>query len=387
MGTINQGVSLFDEPQNIINTNNTNTLGFFFSFPNHTLSSSSSPSSLVSPFLGHHSFNSFIHNNSPSFVTHPRDPINPMVNLPETLISVSSLASSKQRHDHDGIVNLDQHRLTGEISSQRPSLNPCHIPNYPPKGVQRPNGRDVKSVVAKTRTRVAGSTAVPPLPPSYERLVVAWSSQAGYEYNKKNNHTSEIDVDHNIDHDGCDGDGGNDDDDHQHHETRRHKINTSPLGIMSTLKMKKPKTRKKVREPRFCFKTLSDVDVLDDGYRWRKYGQKVVKNTQHPRSYYRCTQEKCRVKKRVERLADDPRMVITTYEGRHLHSPSNHLDDDPLSSSHHSSLSNFFWIIYVNVSGGWRRLARSDYLMVLDSHGLLKELTLAHQRQFFSMAR
>jgi hypothetical protein len=38
-----------------------------------------------------------------------------------------------------------------------------------------------------------------------------------------------------------------------------------------------------VREPRFCFKTMSDVDVLDDGYKWRKYGQKVVKNTQHPR--------------------------------------------------------------------------------------------------------
>ncbi|WZZ49292.1 hypothetical protein YC2023_049399 [Brassica napus] len=38
-------------------------------------------------------------------------------------------------------------------------------------GIQRPNGRDVKSIVAKARTRVAGSTAVPPLPPSYERLV------------------------------------------------------------------------------------------------------------------------------------------------------------------------------------------------------------------------
>ncbi|WZZ40227.1 hypothetical protein YC2023_036486 [Brassica napus] len=35
-----------------------------------------------------------------------------------------------------------------------------------PKGVQRPNRRDVKSVVAKARTRVAGSTAVLPLPPS-----------------------------------------------------------------------------------------------------------------------------------------------------------------------------------------------------------------------------
>ncbi|KAJ4905655.1 Uncharacterized protein Rs2_09313 [Raphanus sativus] len=46
-----------------------------------------------------------------------------------------------------------------------------HIPNYPLKRVQRPNGRDVKSVVAKARTQVAGSTAIPPLPPSYEHLV------------------------------------------------------------------------------------------------------------------------------------------------------------------------------------------------------------------------
>lgn len=49
------------------------------------------------------------------------------------------------------------------------------------------------------------------------------------------------------------------------------------------MKMKKVKARRKVREPRFCFKTMSEIDVLDDGYKWRKYGQKVVKNTQHPR--------------------------------------------------------------------------------------------------------
>ncbi|OMO83716.1 DNA-binding WRKY [Corchorus olitorius] len=54
------------------------------------------------------------------------------------------------------------------------------------------------------------------------------------------------------------------------------------LGV-SAMKMKRIKARRKVREPRFCFKTMSDVDVLDDGYKWRKYGQKVVKNTQHPR--------------------------------------------------------------------------------------------------------
>ncbi|XP_045823528.1 probable WRKY transcription factor 13 isoform X2 [Trifolium pratense] len=123
-------------------------------------------------------------------------------------------------------------------------------------------------------------------------------------------------------------------DDHHHHHHNNHHI-----GVSSTIKMKKMKGRRKVREPRFCFKTMSDVDVLDDGYKWRKYGQKVVKNTQHPRSYYRCTQDNCRVKKRVERLAEDPRMVITTYEGRHAHSPSNELED----SQTHSELTNFFW--------------------------------------------
>ncbi|RWR81009.1 WRKY family transcription factor [Cinnamomum micranthum f. kanehirae] len=92
----------------------------------------------------------------------------------------------------------------------------------------------------------------------------------------------------------------------------------------------KVKVRRKLREPRFCFQTRSEVDVLDDGYKWRKYGQKVVKNSLHPRSYYRCTHTNCRVKKRVERLSEDCRMVITTYEGRHTHSPC----DDSQSSEH-----------------------------------------------------
>ncbi|KAJ4845416.1 hypothetical protein Tsubulata_043355 [Turnera subulata] len=120
---------------------------------------------------------------------------------------------------------------------------------------------------------------------------------------------------------------------------KRSDIGDDHLGV-SAVKMKKIKARRKVREPRFCFKTLSDVDVLDDGYKWRKYGQKVVKNTQHPRSYYRCTQDNCRVKKRVERLAEDPRMVITTYEGRHAHSPSHDLEDSQTPSS---QLNNFFF--------------------------------------------
>ncbi|XP_042399960.1 WRKY transcription factor 23-like [Zingiber officinale] len=87
---------------------------------------------------------------------------------------------------------------------------------------------------------------------------------------------------------------------------------------------KKPKKRgeKRQREPSFAFITKSEVDHLEDGYRWRKYGQKSVKNSPFPRSYYRCTTQKCQVRKRVERSYQNPSTVITTYEGKHTHASS-----------------------------------------------------------------
>ncbi|KAL8550268.1 hypothetical protein ACS0TY_008910 [Phlomoides rotata] len=74
-----------------------------------------------------------------------------------------------------------------------------------------------------------------------------------------------------------------------------------------------------VTEPRIIVQTTSEVDLLDDGYRWRKYGQKVVKGNPYPRSYYKCTSAGCNVRKHVERAATDPKAVITTYEGKHNH--------------------------------------------------------------------
>ncbi|KAJ8483550.1 hypothetical protein OPV22_016035 [Ensete ventricosum] len=76
---------------------------------------------------------------------------------------------------------------------------------------------------------------------------------------------------------------------------------------------------KKVGRPRFAFQTKSPNDILDDGYRWRKYGQKAVKNSAYPRSYYRCTHHTCNVKKQVQRLSKDTGIVVTTYEGIHNH--------------------------------------------------------------------
>ncbi|KAK8592867.1 hypothetical protein V6N12_044960 [Hibiscus sabdariffa] len=79
-------------------------------------------------------------------------------------------------------------------------------------------------------------------------------------------------------------------------------------------------SHKTVTEPKIIVQTRSEVDLLDDGYRWRKYGQKVVKgNPQYPRSYYKCTDTGCNVRKHVERASTDPKAVITTYDGKHNH--------------------------------------------------------------------
>lgn len=42
----------------------------------------------------------------------------------------------------------------------------------------------------------------------------------------------------------------------------------------------------KKKEQKIIFETRSEVDLIDDGFRWRKYGQKSVKGNPHPRYNY-----------------------------------------------------------------------------------------------------
>ncbi|KAK1257032.1 putative WRKY transcription factor 51 [Acorus gramineus] len=91
---------------------------------------------------------------------------------------------------------------------------------------------------------------------------------------------------------------------------------------------------------KIAFRTKSEVEILEDGYKWRKYGKKSVKNSPNPRmvvmyrNYYRCSAEGCNVKKRVERDREDNSYVITTYDGVHNHISPGLVYYDPINASY-----------------------------------------------------
>nr|QRX38929.1 transcription factor WRKY32 [Lilium regale] len=58
----------------------------------------------------------------------------------------------------------------------------------------------------------------------------------------------------------------------------------------------------------------------DDGYSWRKYGQKEILGAKHPRGYYRCTHRNtrgCLATKQVQRSDQNPSILDITYRGDH----------------------------------------------------------------------
>ncbi|KAF8033757.1 hypothetical protein BT93_C0119 [Corymbia citriodora subsp. variegata] len=73
------------------------------------------------------------------------------------------------------------------------------------------------------------------------------------------------------------------------------------------------------KKPKYVVHAAGDVGISADGYRWRKYGQKMVKGNPYPRNYYRCTSAGCPVRKQVETAIDNASAVKITYKGIHDH--------------------------------------------------------------------
>ncbi|KAL9228865.1 hypothetical protein vseg_004399 [Gypsophila vaccaria] len=77
-------------------------------------------------------------------------------------------------------------------------------------------------------------------------------------------------------------------------------------------------------------KTISGLEgPLNDGFSWRKYGQKQILSTKYPRNYYRCTHRHtkgCSATKQVQQSDNSPSIYQVMYKGEHTCQPSPNLE-------------------------------------------------------------
>ncbi|XWS61715.1 hypothetical protein CRYUN_Cryun07bG0149800 [Craigia yunnanensis] len=82
----------------------------------------------------------------------------------------------------------------------------------------------------------------------------------------------------------------------------------------------KPKRSSRKNQQNRVVKHVTADGLPPDIWAWRKYGQKPIKGSPYPRSYYRCSSSKgCLARKQVERSCSDPRIFIITYTAEHSH--------------------------------------------------------------------
>ncbi|CAN4077653.1 unnamed protein product [Withania somnifera] len=82
-----------------------------------------------------------------------------------------------------------------------------------------------------------------------------------------------------------------------------------------------PKYKKRKNEQKRVVLRLTAEDLSSDKWAWRKYGQKPIKGSPYPRSYYRCSSSKgCLARKQVEQSCTENGIFIVTYTAEHNHS-------------------------------------------------------------------
>ncbi|XP_073298435.1 WRKY DNA-binding transcription factor 70-like isoform X2 [Primulina huaijiensis] len=104
--------------------------------------------------------------------------------------------------------------------------------------------------------------------------------------------------------------------------------------------------KKVVKDKRGCYKRKTSDSwikvspTVEDGGAWRKYGQKHILNSNHPRCYYRCTHKSqgCKAKKQVQKIKDDPMYQITYFDHHtctdtQMMLPQHIVESDPIESN------------------------------------------------------
>ncbi|PON97768.1 WRKY domain containing protein [Trema orientale] len=110
-----------------------------------------------------------------------------------------------------------------------------------------------------------------------------------------------------------------------------HLISSSPITVQINQEPQKklimikkepaaPKYKKRKSQQKRVVKEVREDGLYSDKWAWRKYGQKPIKGSPYPRSYYRCSSSKgCSARKQVERSPSDPEIFIVTYTSEHSH--------------------------------------------------------------------
>lgn len=98
-----------------------------------------------------------------------------------------------------------------------------------------------------------------------------------------------------------------------------HQNLSSQADTNQTIEPSKMAPQNQEEDPKSLPSTANSDRPSYDGYNWRKYGQKQVKGSEYPRSYYKCTYPNCPVKKKVERSLDG-QIAEIVYKGEHNHS-------------------------------------------------------------------
>ncbi|KAD3641368.1 hypothetical protein R6Q59_003942 [Mikania micrantha] len=91
-------------------------------------------------------------------------------------------------------------------------------------------------------------------------------------------------------------------------------------GSSSNTSQLAPKLKKRKNQQKRVVVQVTAAGLSSDPWAWRKYGQKPIKGSIYPRSYYRCSSSKaCLARRQVEQSCTDSSIYILTYTADHNH--------------------------------------------------------------------